>query len=193
MTYYADGLDDLVDGATLVGDLDGDGYDDLAIGVPGIDSNDGAVHVFSGPFHSGDSFWSGLPEDAIVTSDAGSRAGTSVVAAGDIDGDGNDDVVVGAARANTSTALAVGAAYVLSGPVSAGDGIDQHSGRGRVRQRGRPAVSTRRRWRAISTRTESPTWSCRFHGCRARACPRPGSCRSTRARSPARKRLRPPT
>jgi hypothetical protein len=120
VTYFAEDSADLDYGAVLASDMDGDGYDDLAVGAPGIDVNDGAVQLFWGPFHSGDAFWSELPDEVIATSDAESHLGTTVASAGDIDGDGNADLLVGAARANTITESHAGAAYVLSGPITAG-------------------------------------------------------------------------
>jgi len=66
-----------------IGDVDGDGIGDLAIGAPGEGNNDGAVHVHSG--ESGDRICSTLgPQTGI-------HFGWHVAALGDIDLDGIPD------------------------------------------------------------------------------------------------------
>ena len=99
------------------GDVDGDGHDDMLVGTdeyPG-GIGQGVVYLWSGPVvgeHSlGDA-------DAIVTGEAESdQAGISAAGAGDIDGDGFDDLVIGAQRYD-GPGTNSGAAYVLYGPVS---------------------------------------------------------------------------
>ena len=91
------------------GDVNGDGTNDYIVGAPRADfagNRSGSAYVFCGATH-----------DRIYRFDgAGSfhRFGVSVADAGDFDGDGRDDVIVGAsqARINGST---TGAAYVYSG------------------------------------------------------------------------------
>ena len=81
---------------STAGDVNGDGYNDLAVGAWGNDegglSNRGKVYVYHGsPAGPGDTpawFRSG---DA-----AGDQFGYSVSTAGDVNGDGYDDLVVGA-------------------------------------------------------------------------------------------------
>lgn len=101
-----DGLGALVGGA---GDLDGDGYADLAVGGPANSANGGhagIVKVFSGRDGSVLHVLHGLPGD---------RFGSSVSGIRDVDGDGFGDLLVGAREANTSNELTFGKIVVFSG------------------------------------------------------------------------------
>ena len=79
-------------------DYDGDGYDDLVVGVPYEDDLDGAIEVIrgsaSGLVVTGDAF--------ITQSTSGVTGGSSgamfgaALGAGDIDGDHTPDLIVGA-------------------------------------------------------------------------------------------------
>ncbi|MDP6933211.1 MAG: MopE-related protein, partial [Myxococcota bacterium] len=98
-----------------VGDMDGDGYDDLAIGAHGVDSSTGAVYIISGTDDL--SSVSSDLADATATllgETEGDSAGKAIDGAGDVDGDGNADVVIGALKYSSKT----GAAYLVYGPVS---------------------------------------------------------------------------
>ena len=102
-----------------IGDMDADGYPDLAVGAYGHDTpaadDVGAVYVFRGPLlgvrgtDSADALLVGLGE--------GDWFGYSVVGAGDVDGDGRDDLLVGAPGV-TRDGPDAGAAYLFAGPVS---------------------------------------------------------------------------
>ena len=81
-----------IDGA---GDLDGDGFDDLLIGAPGIDAEKfrGRIHAFYG----GTQYAAGnAPGDVLVGEAEGSQTGMAVAGIGDINGDGAPDFAVGA-------------------------------------------------------------------------------------------------
>jgi len=111
-------------GQTLAvpGDLDGDGYPELAVGVPGSDAaanRAGAVYLVRGGPDLGtmdlEDAWG-----AILGSDQGSWAGTGLVAAGDIDGDGKGDLLVGAPDADHGGMNEVGTVPVILGASSLG-------------------------------------------------------------------------
>jgi len=92
------------------GDVNGDGYADALYGAPGANggaAGSGQVHLHYGSA----SGLSPLPSVTLQNGIAGSAFGTSVSSAGDVNGDGYADVVVGAPFAGA------GAAYVhLGGP-----------------------------------------------------------------------------
>jgi hypothetical protein len=96
------------------GDFDDDGCDDLAVGAMAHDAINGAVYVFYGPL-SGSSDASTADFD--VTGEYGEYLGSGVSFAGDLDGDGVDDLGLGAYSHGDTTALEWyrGAAYVFYG------------------------------------------------------------------------------
>jgi hypothetical protein len=102
-------------------DFDGDGYDDLAVGAPaedlGSNLDAGVVHVlYGGPngltTARSQRFTQNTPgvADAI---EGGDRFGT--VAAGDVNGDGFADLIVGASEETVGDFDAAGALHVLFG------------------------------------------------------------------------------
>lgn len=92
------------------GDLNGDGFGDVVVGIPDVDlggfSSTGHVIAYSGFDGSVIHQWFG---------DHADRLGDAVAAAGDIDGDGFADVIVGATQDNPSTTPNSGSAFVYSG------------------------------------------------------------------------------
>ena len=106
---------------TGVGDLDGDGVADLAVGADGDDGNDtggvnrGAVHVLllnaNGTVKSSTKIASGLNGGPVLAN--ADNFGSSVTDVGDLDGDGVADLAVGAERDDTG-GDGRGAVYILN-------------------------------------------------------------------------------
>ncbi|MCC6744778.1 MAG: FG-GAP repeat protein [Acidobacteria bacterium] len=107
------------------GDLNGDGYDDIVVGARLFDLgelDEGAAFVFHGG-PSGIANGDETSAAATLQSDvADAHFGSSVAIAGDVNGDGYDDVVIGA-EGFADGELNEGAAFVFhGGPTGVGNG-----------------------------------------------------------------------
>jgi hypothetical protein len=84
--------------ALATGDFNGDGYDDLAVGVPGENDNGGAVEVFygsdTGLTTTGSELWSEATPGVTDFQEAGDLFGWSL-ATGRFDSDGYTDLMIG--------------------------------------------------------------------------------------------------
>ncbi len=101
-------------------DLNGDGQADLVIGAPGERGFTGAVYVLYGPVPTGSFATSQVGGDLLGSriegTELSARFGASLHGAGDLDGDGAEELAVGAPRAAGITgAYAVGRIFVLAG------------------------------------------------------------------------------
>jgi cysteine-rich repeat protein len=100
---------------SLAGDVDGDDSNDLVVGVPayGAPATLGAAFLIYGPVY-GDIDLADSDAKLVGEVDAG-IAGDLVSSGGDVDGDGLDDILIGAPQDTESSAAAV---YIVHGPVS---------------------------------------------------------------------------
>ena len=113
------------------GDINGDGFADVIVGAFGNDhggTDRGAAYVIfghAGSFSSIDVSTALAPSVGfeIFGAHDGDRAGRSVAVAGDVNGDGFDDLIVGAPNVNgTGTASSAGAAYIIFGRATVASG-----------------------------------------------------------------------
>ena len=105
------------------GDVNGDGYDDLIIGALSADpngNNSGETYVvYGGASASGTggmldlSALDGSNGFILNGIDADDRSGSSVSSAGDVNGDGYDDLIIGARDADPNRDNAAGETYVI--------------------------------------------------------------------------------
>ncbi len=101
-------------GAAFIPDRNGDGFDDLILGATGgdgIGSGSGLIYLVNGPVTSGNI---GDIADATISGEnTGDGAGARAEDAGDIDGDGTNDIIVGV-RGQDNNGTNAGAAYLIT-------------------------------------------------------------------------------
>jgi hypothetical protein len=131
--------DAFLGGALAAGDFDGDGFEDLAIGIPGYDL-DGTENVglvltmygsWDGPATAAHDLWT---QNNVLLLDAGEEDdhfGQSL-AAGDFDDDGYDDLAIGIPYETVGGIASAGAVQILYGSATGLSTTDQffHQGFG---------------------------------------------------------------
>ncbi|MCB9746365.1 MAG: FG-GAP repeat protein [Alphaproteobacteria bacterium] len=128
--FHGEGRNDRAgDDLAGAGDLNGDGLDDLIVGALGDDdagTGAGAAYILHGPMSGSGSL---ANADAKLVGEAWyDYAGDAVAGGHDVDGDGYDDLLIGA-KSSDRAATDAGAIYLVLGPVvssaslSTADGI----------------------------------------------------------------------
>ncbi|MBK8552923.1 MAG: FG-GAP repeat protein [Ignavibacteria bacterium] len=97
------------------GDVNGDGYSDVIVGEHVYSSETGRAHIYFG----GDSM--NNTADVIMTGEAAdNQFGSAVSSAGDVNGDGYSDVIIGASLYSSYR----GKAYIFLGSQSMNNTVD---------------------------------------------------------------------
>ncbi len=123
------------------GDVNGDGYADVIVGAEGYDAgltNEGAAFIFLGSASGIASGNAATADTQLESNDMGALLGASVAGAGDVNGDGYADVIVGA-DAYTNVQTDEGAAFIFLG--SAAGIPDGHPGTADTQLEGDQAIS----------------------------------------------------
>ncbi|MCB9712267.1 MAG: FG-GAP repeat protein [Myxococcales bacterium] len=97
------------------GDFDGDGFSDLLIGAPGSGPSPGHAYLVLGTTSLPPLQPLGSADISFVGGTSSDQAGYAVGTAGDVDGDGFGDLIIGAPSADPGAASSSGATYLVLG------------------------------------------------------------------------------
>jgi hypothetical protein len=96
-------------------DVNGDGYDDLVVGAPGANPIEGAGAGTVTVYHGGPTGFDATPSRVLAGFAAGYAFGSSVAGAGDVNGDGYGDLIVGAPSGSPDGRVRLGTASIFHG------------------------------------------------------------------------------
>src|SRR5262249_38761055 len=99
----------------LAGDVNGDGYLDVIVGAPAFDGGTGPYRGKAFVYYGSATGLSSVPGWQVEGEEDGSGFGFAVASAGDVNGDGFDDVIVGAPYFDLDPIRNVGRIYVFLG------------------------------------------------------------------------------
>jgi hypothetical protein len=133
ITVHGDNADDWAGRGVAAGDVNGDDTDDLIIGAYGADPPGGTdagktYVIFGGPsLDSTIDLGSTSADVTVYGDDESDYSSLENVAAGDINGDGSDDLVIGSQHADPGGRTDAGETYVIYGGPSLAGTIDLDS------------------------------------------------------------------
>ena len=114
VTFYSESKTQAIWTVARIGDINGDGIADIAIGAPTMDkpvSQCGAVYIFFGKHNGWNPYTNVSQAQAIIRgTQTGDEIGQTIAGVGDFNGDGFDDLALG-----TSTKSGAGWAYLILG------------------------------------------------------------------------------
>jgi Ca2+-binding RTX toxin-like protein len=117
--------------AAMIGDINGDGFADAVIGAKGMNGGAGAIFIVLGRASFGAT--TALTAPGIIRIDgveAGANAGGALAAAGDVNGDGYDDVLIGRGAGGGDAWLLLGRASFAAGTTLNSPGVIRFEGDG---------------------------------------------------------------
>ena len=111
----------LGDGLAGVGDVNGDGYDDILIGATGNNSTRGSTYLLLGPETGTRTLNSSTYGDGITNGQTSYEGlGDRIMGLPDLSGDGKDEIFIGSHGYSYATYGSAGCAYVIYGPGTGG-------------------------------------------------------------------------
>lgn len=96
-------------------DVNGDGFDDVVVGAYGADPSGRTTAGGASVYHGGPGGVSPIAASVIEGVNMNDQLGRSVACAGDVNGDGYGDVILGAAQADPGGRFAAGTAAIFHG------------------------------------------------------------------------------
>ncbi|MCB9743766.1 MAG: FG-GAP repeat protein [Alphaproteobacteria bacterium] len=111
--------------AVLLEDLNDDGADDLLLGAPGVDGGEGAVYFVEGPLARRDYRVDDVHSGVLGIGLSGARLGAQIEPAGDVDGDGRADLLLGAPDLYAYSGAIQGMGFLITEPPVGDVRVDQ--------------------------------------------------------------------
>ena len=119
-TIVGSAASDQFGNSVATGDMNGDGYADVIVGARNRNGTAGVAYIFHSAGSSGVTITAAGSASTIISGTAASDQFGYSVAAGDINGDGYADMIVGAYTRNAGAGVSQGVAYIFHSAGSSG-------------------------------------------------------------------------